>query len=393
MQKGRNEMKHITGILALALAALTLVACANTPAPVVTDENTTAATTIDVPSTTEVPATTDTPETTAAPVTTAAPATTEAPATTVVPVTTAAPSTTAAPVTTKAPETTAAPATTTAPVTTSTGKHNLPISFSLPEFYEDKRTTGMEEPFYWIDETHIGVRGFDEVVLPVSGQYLTVRDLINDTTSNRNYVLTEKPDVNRRPAPFPFSDCEPGVPSSCSTLRFSENCILRVYHIQGPPTRFIIDLISNETVSLFSERSLLPYYMHESFVPIYKSDDEKTVIYLQYRFASTTSISIKKATLDDDLRYIIKLDELNYFRSSRDSGVCFNGAYGFVFFRVNSYTDENGETTNFYTFLATKDYGDTWVILDPKIDGLPELTLTREQGDDGNTRVTLTREQ
>ena len=57
MQKGRNEMKHITGILALALAALTLVACANTPAPVVTDENTTAATTIDVPSTTEVPAT------------------------------------------------------------------------------------------------------------------------------------------------------------------------------------------------------------------------------------------------------------------------------------------------------------------------------------------------
>ena len=251
----------------------------------------------------------------------------------------------------------------------------------------------MEEPFYWIDETHIGVRGFDEVVLPVSGQYLTVRDLINDTTSNRNYVLTEKPDVNRRPAPFPFSDCEPGVPSSCSTLRFSENCILRVYHIQGPPTRFIIDLISNETVSLISERDLLPYYMDESFVPIYKSDDEKTVIYLQYRFASTTSISIKKATLDDDLRYIIKLDELNYFRSSRDSGVCFNGAYGFVFFRVNSYTDENGETTNFYTFLATKDYGDTWVILDPKIDGLPELTLTREQGDDGNTRVTLTREQ
>ena len=251
----------------------------------------------------------------------------------------------------------------------------------------------MEEPFYWIDEMHIGVRGFDEVVLPVSGQYLTVRDLINDTTSNRNYVLTEKPDVNRRPAPFPFSDCEPGVPSSCSTLRFSENCILRVYHIQGPPTRFIIDLISNETVSLISERDLLPYYMDESFVPIYKSDDEKTVIYLRYRYTSITTISIMKATLDDDLRYIIKLDKLNDFRSSRDSGVCFNGAYGFVFFRVNSYTDENGETTNFYTFLATKDYGDTWVILDPKIDGLPELTLTREQGDDGNTRVTLTREQ
>ena len=253
----------------------------------------------------------------------------------------------------------------------------------------------MEEPFYWIDETHIGVRGFDEVVLPVSGQYLTVRDLINDTTSNRNYVLTEKPDVNRRPAPFPFSDCEPGVPSSCSTLRFSENCILRVYHIQGPPTRFIIDLISNETVSLFSERSLLPYYMHESFVPIYKSDDEKTVIYLEYQYVSlNTSFSIMKATLDDDLRYIIKLDKLNGFGTSQGNlGVWFNGAYGFAFLTSNSYTDENGKTTNFYTFLATKDYGDTWVILDPKIDGLPELTLTREQGDDGNTRVTLTREQ
>ena len=110
MQKGRNEMKHTVRILALALAALTLVACANTPAPVVTDENTTAATTIDVPSTTEVPATTDTPETTAAPATTEAPvttaalATTEAPATTVVPVTTAAPSTTAAPVTMRPPQ-------------------------------------------------------------------------------------------------------------------------------------------------------------------------------------------------------------------------------------------------------------------------------------------------
>ena len=205
-------MKHITGILALALAALTLVACANTPAPVVTDENTTAATTIDVPSTTEVPATTDTPETTAAPatteapVTTAAPATTEAPATTVVPVTTAAPSTTAAPVTTKAPETTAAPVTTEAPVTTTapitTQAPETTAPETPPEESEEERRqkelhAEIEKLLYKGDDGYIHITGSENIRIPATGVYLEFDDVLTGSyfASTELKMTAPGPDV------------------------------------------------------------------------------------------------------------------------------------------------------------------------------------------------------
>ena len=304
---------------------------------------------------------------------------------------------TAAPETTKTPETTA-------PETTAAKSHNLKVEYLTPF----PKTKGVEEPFYWIDETHIGVRGFDEVVLSANGQYLTAIDLTggsaverelgcNGNSREREFVLTEKPAVCERADAFPFSERESVHPSSF-IVRFSDNCVFQVIHWDGPRTRVVTDLILEKAV-LYEDEKLLPTAPYESFSPIFKSSDGKTVVYLNYESISVLNkawFSIRKATLDNDLRYIERIEELNGFSaygfSAVSLGVWFDGAYGFAFFNNNSYTDENGVTTNYYSFAASKDYGVTWVILDPERPGLPELTLTKETGEDGTAHVTLTSE-
>ena len=339
-------MKHTVRILALALAALTLVACANTPAPVVTDENTTAATTIDVPSTTEVPATTDTPETTAAP------ATTEAPATTVVPVTTAAPSTTAAPVTTKAPEIT----------------------------FENEYTHSVEEPFYWIDETHVGVRGFDGVIFTTEGSYITAdysylqaADPM-ELSGKSYYSLSHLPQIVQTQESFRF--CEKKDWRTV-LLYFSDQCILRVDCTQ----RFhsVYDHLSEQTI--FSGKHF--YEEAHSYYPIFKSNDGKNVRYIEIdQILGDLSLTVLEADLTDDLRHITQLKGLSGIEMA---GWCkafyINGKYGLLIISHGTGTREGtDEKLAFFSVFATDNAGETWNLLDLGNSDTPCYSIVFEIG-------------
>ena len=291
------------------------------------------------------------------------------------------------PETTKAPAVTTRVPETTAPDDGTVTKHlQNSVIYDYADSYYEKPVRGVEEPFYRIGETLIGVRGFPEIILPVNGQYLKRIDLVEQIIYDSEFVLTYAPSVTKRADAFPFAETKNSL-SPKSVLSFSDRCVIQVTHISGPPARSVIDLEDGQWLSSWYERGDFGIHtVDESFSPIYKSEDGRTILYSDVErcgyYPEFSSFSIRKATLDENLRYIETLEIISGFGtgtcSSHDLGLYFNGQYGFAYLNIGTYTDENGGTTDYYCFLATQDYGETWVSLDPKKEGLPELVLTRE---------------
>ena len=362
-------MKHTVKIFAPILAAaLLLAACNRAPIPPIPEE--TDAETTGVPDTTGTPETAA-PETkvaeTTAPVTTA-PVTTKEPETTT-PVTT--PAVTTEPVTIQTPETTAAETT---PVKT----HQLESPTAKAETYKpfpDEYASGVIEPFYRIDETRVGVRGFEEIVLSTEGQYVNLPEqrlqfveIINDLAAVRYFTLTEMPALNERPQSFPLV-------AGDQTLAFSENCVIR-YGV--------------ETQAIVYTDALDPNIPHVSvptrwtarleFMPISRSEDGKTVITAVWEKSVVSyfdSFRVMQYKLDEELRYIEGYTLLSAIGDCDVETYGFNGAYGFLAICVARSQDENGNTVKHYAFLATGDGGESWVIYDPQTPGTPEIELER----------------
>ena len=270
-------MKHAVKIFAFILAAaLPLAACNRAPVPPVIDE-TDAAETTGVPDVTAAPDTTGIPETaapetkpaetksaeTTAPVTTA-PVTTKEPETTT-PVTT--PSVTTEPVTIQTPETTAAETVVSESFFSEALRRRVDCMY-MDDYEESVKrfpnsiVSGVIAPFYWIDEAHVGVRGFEEVVLSTEGQYVSVKeykgiDYRYSCPAFRSFTLIEKPTLNERPQNYPFVG-EGRAP----LLTFSEKCQIQYAHVMNFDGFF--DPVSGDSFTIGSwcllEKKLSTYF-------------------------------------------------------------------------------------------------------------------------------------
>ena len=87
-------------------------------------------------------------------------------------------------------------------------------------------------------------------------------------------------------------------------------------------------------------------------------------------------MDICRATLSDDLTKIVSLDSLITLRPGEIHQLAFNGQYGFLS-ACTMTVEENGTTTNYYTFFGTADGGKTWVCYDPKTPDTPEFSAIR----------------
>ncbi len=385
-------MKSAVKIFALILAAALcagLFSCASvpTPPPAVTDTD--AAETVGVPDTTNVPETgavttaagtsapdTKAAETTNVPVTT--PAVTDAAETTGVPVTTGILGTdavTTAPVTTLATETTVSE---TGPVKT----HQLEYPVGRAETYKrfpDEYASGVIEPFYWFDETHVGVRGFEEIVLSAEGRYvilpqqrLQFESMINDLAAVRYFTLTEVPELNDRPHIFPLI-------AGNHTLAFSENCVIRYGYQFALENRYFI-FIDALDPSIPVVSVLAGYCKDLEFFPISRSEDGKTVVAAERWRTGIPFFDIFKINryeLDDDFRYIEGYTQLSAIGDCNVETYGFNGLSGFLAICVARSQDGKGNIVKHYAFLATNDGGESWIIYDPQTPGTPEIELER----------------
>ncbi len=359
-------MKTAVKIFALILAAALcagLFSCASVPTPLPAVTDTDAAETAGVPDTTGVPETdvvTTVPDTSAPE--------TKAPETTNVPDTT--PSLTTAPVTT-VPET-IVPETTAAETENST---SFPISPFAESYYKES-PSGVKEPFYWINESQIGVRGFDGVVLSVAdGCYLSfdpsiLEGLPFDIRRTVRFSFTEKPDLPQDQTGF-WEQIDWGT----AILHLSDSCSLRVvchglfHHEYNGQTDECLFLIKHPEASHF-------------YLPILKSEDGRNVRYLQASLYSEyhmkwIAFDIMDATLNDKLDKVAGLRRTFQFRDIGScAGVCFNGEYGlFLVDHVPKTLFEEKNPKSYYSLYATNDSGSTWVRFDPGDENTPEFVL------------------
>ena len=384
-------MKRAVKIFALILAAaLPLAACNRAPVPPVIDE-TDAAETTGVPDVTAAPDTTAIPET-AAPETKPAEtksAETTAPETkpveTIVPVT--APAVTTAPETIQTSETTESE-----PGPWNVTGNGFLRTGDWEDTDPDDLPAGILEPFYRIDEKTVGVRGFDEIRLSVSGTYVDAKEtssLYNFQflmpPEYRAFALTELPEVLPRPDAFDLA--EEVKPQSEYILHLSERCSLR----------YTVVLASGSRIALSQNQDSkhLPLYLSPSgltgeqfFLPISRSEDGKEICFayryesdrfrtfFSYTYSFTSIIDIYRITLSDDLENIVSIDSLITLRPGKTQQLVFNGQYGFLS-ACTMTVEENGETTHYYTFFGTADGGKTWVCYDPQTPDTPELAATR----------------
>jgi hypothetical protein len=125
------------------------------------------------------------------------------------------------------------------------------------------------------------------------------------------------------------------------------------------------------------------------FIPIYRSEDGKEVrfayryecdrfylLYPYYAYSFTSIADICSVTLSNDLKSIVSIDSLITLRPGKTQQLVFSGQYGFLS-ACTMTIEENGETTDYYTFFGTADVGKTWVCYDPQIPDTPEFTATR----------------
>ena len=355
-------MKRAVKIFALILVAAFcagLFSCANSPIPPVVT-NTESAETIGVPDTTAAPDTTGTPET-AAPET--KPAETTAPETkpveTIVPVTT--------PTVTTEPETTAAAET--------ESVSSFPISAFAESYYKDS-SRGVDEPFYQIDETHFGVRGFDGAVLSTAdGCYLSfdpsdLEGLPFDKSTVR-YSFTEKPDL-----PLSQTDFCEHIDPYTDLLYLSDFCSLRVV---------CYGLFHNEYNGQTDECLFLIKHpeAYHFYLPISKSEDGRNVRYLQASCYSTGWIAfdVMDATLNEKLDTLAGLQRTFQLRDVGScAGACFHGEYGLFLVDHGSGTlTGEQEPRSYYSLYATNDGGSSWIRFDPGKENTPELVLKYQQ--------------